>query len=240
MSYSFDGNNDSLTGTFTTARALPLTLACWIKFADHPEALRRIMCLGASPSSNNSAIEFRLTPTDNQFSAVSVAASGGVANANRVKTGVDATWIPIICVFTSTTSRDIYVADLTTNNTASNDPGSSLANIKFGEGLGGANDFLGRVAEGAIWDKALDSGERAAYLAGNAASVIAAANLIGYWPMSSAGLTNQGTDATGNLTANNNAAFDADHPTIITAPGGGFRSRIAGGHVLGRGSGRIA
>jgi hypothetical protein len=56
-------------------------------------------------------------------------------------------------------------------------------------------------------------------MAGSAASGIAAANLIGYWPLSASSgtQTNLGTDAGGTLTVSG-ATFSADHPTIT---GGG-------------------
>jgi hypothetical protein len=81
--------------------------------------------------------------------------------------------------------------------------------------LDGGNDYTGLIAEVAIWNKALADAEITSYMSGEAASTIAAANLIGYWPLSADNATqsNEGLDAGGDLSVSG-ATFDADHPTI--------------------------
>lgn len=214
MSYLFDGSNDNLTGTFTSTYGDPITLACWIKFTDHPIALDRLITFGNSNSSSNDAYDIRLTATDNQFAAVSTTSAGVSDNAAVVKTGVDATWIPVIGVFTADNDRDIYASDGTGNSVVSRAVSDAVQFIRMGDSMTGTNDFTGRLAECCIWNKALSAGEIASFLAASPPSGIAAANLIGYWPMTSADITNQGVDTGGDLTAGGNAVFDSDHPTI--------------------------
>ena len=91
--------------------------------------------------------------------------------------------------------------------------------IRLGESLTAFNDLYGLLAEVAIWNKALSAGEIASYLAGNDPSAIAAANLIGYWPLSADNATqsNLGTDATGDLTVSGATYEPSDHPTITSS-----------------------
>ena len=223
MSYIFDGVNDRLTGTFTTGRVLPITLACWFKVADHPLANDWMLTLSVSSSSTTNYTRIGTNATDNQWRVEVVDNASTLASANVTQT-VDGIWTPMVAVIQADGTSDLYVTTFAGHGGPGN-PNTITGNLTLiwlGENPSGGGDYVGRLAEAAIWDSALTTQQITDYLSGISASVIAAANLIGYWPMSSADITNLGLDAGGDLTAVNQAAFDADHPTItipsVTAP----------------------
>ncbi len=216
MSYSFDGANDRLTGTFTSTYAQPVSIALWMKVTTHPVAGQVLGQFGNSNSSNNDSVSVRTGGTDDQYVGRSTDSAGIETSAARVQTGFDGIWVPIVGVFTSDTDRKIYV-----NSSANVDPNGVsrvvagvLQFVKFGEALSGALDYAGLIAEPAIWRKSLNTTEIDSYCAGNTAGAIGASDLIGYWRLNENGvLTNEGIDSGGDLTATG-AVFDADHPTI--------------------------
>jgi hypothetical protein len=229
MSYLFDGVNDTLTGTFTSSYADPVTLACFSKFTDHPAANDMLVMLGNSASAINDSYSIKASNTDNVFAAV----ARDTTNDGPLSpvTNVDGVWCGNVGVFTSDTLRDIYTQIIT--NTQTNSVSKAVADvlkyIRVGEDLTAVQDFTGRIAEVAIWNKALTLLEVSAYLKGIKATFISPANLIGYWPLSASNATqaNEGTDADGDL-AVTGAVYDADHP-IITGPPGSMTLAGIGG-----------
>jgi hypothetical protein len=214
MSYSFDGANDTMTGTFTsTYNAYPCTLAVFLKITVHPLASDNFLSFGNSSSSNNDSHKLQTASVDDRFWATSVDTTGSEA---VVDLNVDAVWAGLVGKFTSATRRDIYIQALA--NTGSDTTSKVLANvmqfIRAGEGFTAAQDLTGKLAEMAIWDVALSDADITSYLGGTSASIIDAANLIGYWPLSASNATqaNEGVDAGGDLTVTG-AVFDADHPS---------------------------
>ena len=218
MSYSFDGTNDYLSGSFTSTYADPVTLACFVKLTTHPVAVDCFVCLGNSSSSFDDSYRIETGSTDDAWRATS--RTTGDSQAEITSLNRDATWTPVVGVFTSNTLRDLYVAAIgnTAQSTTSRAVADVLQYVRVGEELSGGRDFNGLIAEVAIWNKALDTSEITSYLGGTAASGIAAANLIGYWPLSASNATqsNLGTDAGGDLTVTN-ATYSADHPTISSS-----------------------
>lgn len=214
MSYSFDGSNDRLTGTFTSTYGDPITLACWFKITAHPGAIDSLLAVGNSSSSNNNSYALRTVTTADRYGAVVVGNSGGTDQANVTKAGIENTWTPFIGVFSGDSQRDCYVSDQTAGNTTANAVADAIQFIRLGESFTAANDYTGLLAEVCVWNKALSAGEIASFLAASAPTGIAAANLIGYWALSQNGvLTNEGIDTGGDLTASG-AVFSSDHPTI--------------------------
>lgn len=218
MSYSFDGANDSLSGSFTSTYADPVTLACFVKLTTHPVAVDTFVCLGNSASSFDDSYRIETGSADDAWRATS--RTTGDSQAEITAFNRDGLWTPVVGVFTSSTLRDLYVAAIgnTAQNTTTRTVADVLQYLRVGEDLSGGRDFAGKLAEIAIWNKALDSSEITAYLGGTAASGIGAANLIGYWPLSASNATqaNLGTDAGGDLTVTN-ATYSADHPTISSS-----------------------
>ena len=220
MSYSFDGTNDTLAGALTSTYDAPITMACWFKWGGggagaHPSAIDAMVNFGNSSSSATSSYILRTQATVDRFE---IYADGATADetTSLAKTVAADTWTPFIGVVTSHSVRDVYVSDVTNGEASgTEDVATALQYVRLGENFAAANDFYGLLAEVAIWNKALSAGEIASYLAGNDPSGIAAANLIGYWPLSADNATqsNQGVDAGGDLSVTS-AVYNSDHPTI--------------------------
>lgn len=218
MSFSFDGVNDTLTGTFASTYANPVTLACFIKVNHHPSQVDEVMVLGNIAGSNNDRYNLQILITPNQYSARLVDAAG-LGSGATIDYSIDGVWAAYVGVYTTDALRDVYVLSPahTAQDTVNRSPSDTLQFIRLGETLAGGNDYTGKIAEAAIWTKALSLAEVTNYMAGRKASTISPGNLIGYWPLAAAGATqaNQGLDADGLLTVTG-ATFDADHPIITT------------------------
>lgn len=227
MSYSFDGTNDFLTGAFTSTYTDPLTIACFLKVTDHPLAADCMVVLGVNAGSNNENYQLRTGATDNQWRLLVIDAAAATSGADVVAT-VDNTWTPLVGVVNTDAasaappSRVLYVANTSTfDDTSQNERlVGAVQQIRFGEGLAGGQDYAGLLAEVAVWNIALNTTQIGQYMSGTAASSIASANLVGYWPLSVENTTqaNEGTDAGGDLSVTG-ATFNADHPTITTPSG---------------------
>lgn len=224
MSYDFDGSNDRIAGTMTATYPLPVTLAAFVKVTSHSSPQSDTIVTFGNASAANNCHVLESGTVEHAWRADS--RDSGGTNAQAVMSGVNlnGVWAGLVGKFTSNTQRDIYVQDLanTATNTTNIAVTGALDVLRIGEGLGAANDFDGLIAEVAIWNSALSDADITSYLAGTPASSISPANLIGYWPLSSAAATqlNLGLDAGGDLSVIG-ASFDADHPTLL----GGFRKR---------------
>jgi hypothetical protein len=232
MSYSFDGAGDSLRGQMgTTYTAAPITLACFIKIANHPVAADCFMEFGETSASEDHSNFIRTALADDSWEAVSDAgATSGTATVASVNidsasilTTYNATsgWAGIVGVYTTDSLRDLYIGSIV--NTAQNTSTravNALSYLSCGENLPGNQDFTGLMAEVAIWNAALTTAQVAAYQNGVPASQIAPANLIGYWPLSvsNATQTNEGVDTSGDLVVTG-AVFSSDHPTMAPVNG---------------------
>jgi hypothetical protein len=215
MSYLFDGANDTMTGTFTSTYADPVTLACWIKITAHPVAADALIYFGNSSSSTDESYATRTSTTDDAWSAISRTTLNGTATLSDVN--VDGVWAPIVGVFVSDDLRYIYAKSpqLVASDTTSRAVADVLQFVRLGETFTAAQDFTGRMAEVAIWNVGLTTKDVTRYMVGVSASIIQPANLIGYWPLivDSSTQQNLGVDATGDLTVTS-ALVDADHPII--------------------------
>ena len=224
MSYSFDGANDRLLGSFTSTYADPLTLAAWVKITDHLINTDTILMVGNSNASQDQTYSIRTGNVDNTWRAFSRDTGQSAASFTLA---ADNTWLPIVCKFSSNTSRTVYAGALANSGTNEDarSVGDAIQHIAVGRQIDAAGEFLGLIAEVAVWTGDLSDEDITSFLAGTAASSIDAGNLIGYWPLSADNATqaNLGLDAAGDLTVTG-AVFDADHPTITT-PSTGVRSR---------------
>jgi hypothetical protein len=217
VSFLFDGVNDSLAGTFSSTYGDPITIALFVKVTVHPAAVTWLFATGNSSSSNDNSYANRLTSTDDAWSAIARTTTNG--SATKTAVNIDGVWAGYVGKYTSNTSRTVYIQSLanTATDTTSIVVPDVIQFLRAGTDFANGSDFSGRLAELAIWKIALSDAEITSYLAGTVASSIAASDLIGYWPLSSADLTNLGVDTGGDLTASGNAAFDADHPTISSS-----------------------
>ncbi len=233
MSYDFTTSGDDLRGSFTTAKDLPISLACWVKKAGATWGSNQdgFIQLGETEASATDTIAILAPGPADRIHAKSKNAGGNSsASIDMTTDAADDVWILVYGIFTTDTARRIGWNTWAQSNTSTGDidAGSTLDQIMLGNMSNGSNQNLdGLGAEFAIWDKALVEADIDALWtsaqAGGAASGVQAGNLIGYWPCDTdrdidGTILNEGTDATGDMTIDA-ATFDADHPTI-TAGGG--------------------
>lgn len=219
MSYLFDANNDTATGTFTSTYADPVTMACFVKVIAHPAIIKTIFTLGNSSSSVDNSYTLRTNTTVDIWDALSRSTVNGFASAT---VNADGIWVGLVGVFSSDTLRNMYVKStaFTAQDTSNIAVPDVLQFIRLGETFTGVNDFGGKIAEVAIWNSALSLTDIDAYLRQlRRASSIGPAVPIGYWPLdtNNASQANQGSDAGGTLTMSG-AVYDFDHPPLFKAP----------------------
>jgi len=223
-SYSFVGGSRFITGTLTSNYALPVTLALWIKMANHPASFLFAFNF-SKDGANNEYVSLLTTSTNDQFWGASYTSAEAREEASYTASAgeYDGVWMPWVVTFGSTTERDIFIELITNTNesTGSNDPSSVLNQVNIGAPPSGSGSWVDFIAEVAIWDVELSDADVTSYLAGNAASGIDASNLIGYWPLDTdrdteGTVLNEGVDSGGTLTITT-ATFDADHPTILAS-----------------------
>ena len=222
MSYDFAAANSELNGSFNSTKTLPLTIACFIKYAVHPISADYIITLHKDANVDE-FMSLQTDTSDDEFSARQSNAAGNTGAAYQAgATEYDGIWVPLVMTSVDNTAWDIYV-ELLANNTArtgqDRDPGP-IGEITMGAAPNGASDFASLMAECAVWNGVLSDANITSYLAGNVASGIDSANLLGYWPLDTdrdveGTILNEGTDAGGTLTISN-AVFAADHPTITS------------------------
>lgn len=243
----FDGTNDQLRGTLTSNYGEPLTIAVKIKIADHPATAQSMINIGNANNTQSDSYRCRVTATDNSQAVVSE--DSAAAESSAIASGfVDDTWVSVICTINNDdgtqagNARTVRTEGTSGNNDLTRTVVGTLTHIAIGEALNDAEDFAGRIAEVAIWDVDLSSGDEDDYVANECTANIDPTNLIAYWPLvdDADDLANDGLDSGGDLTASGNAAIDADHPTMGSCGGdppafsaGPTESPITNGHQIG-------
>jgi hypothetical protein len=218
MSYDFSTAGSVISGSFTSTYTVPLTLAVWVKYTDHPADTDYILSLHKDTNLDEFCA-ITSGAVNDQFLSKQANSTGNDTAAYAATLGeYDGVWVPIVATFENTTTWNIFVEVIGNSGTktASRDPGP-LGEVGIGHAPNGAAHWINNIAEVAIWDGELSDANITEYMNGLAASQIDASNLIGYWPLDTNNATqsNEGTDATGDLTVTN-ATYDADHPSIST------------------------
>ena len=230
MSYDFAANSRYMQGPITTQRnSVGLSIVMWVnctaaQWASTSQQYGAWIANDATSSNDNS---LRLTKTNgaaDRVSATGRTSSDGSASETFADTTWDALWVPVIGTFTNDSLRNVYIGSTTAigTNTSTKAVGSALDTIRIGSAANGFSNFGGLIAEVAFYDKVLSDAEinsfRTGAETGPAPNTIATANCFAYYPLDtdSATQTNEGSDATGDLTVTN-AVYSADHPTITAS-----------------------
>lgn len=145
-----------------------------------------------------------------------------------------ATWHHVLVVFTSTTSRTVYIdggnKHLDTN-TCNSGPGAG-GDLGVGCRVPGGTPSLffgGKLAELAIWGKALSDANAVSLAEGDLANTVEVSDLLWYFNLYG-DANNDGGTQSDNLTARNAPTFDTDdHP--VDAPGADYLD-VAGSSVI--------
>jgi len=126
-------------------------------------------------------------------------------------------WTAIVGIQTGDSFRIVYLGTPATNGTDVNPiVVGTLTRVRLGMSPAASNDYLGLIAEAAIWNFDISSNSTLADYMSGVNALYCATTPVAYWPFADTDLLNLGTDSGGDLTATN-TTFDADHP-VITIP----------------------
>jgi hypothetical protein len=219
MAYDFNGTNQYLQSSSAVVTSAPLTLACWFNSdsATNNQVLVSITNDGTAGDATRFALVARGGTSGDPIRAWASNTSADNAFADTTTGYSTNTWHHAAGVFTSTTSRTVYIdGGSSSTNTLSATP--TLLNrtnigVMFLQNFGGTggNQFCdGRIAEVGIWNTDLTAAEVASLAKGMACDKIRPQNLVFYAP-----LIRDIQDVKGGLTiTNNNTATAATHPRV--------------------------
>lgn len=213
MAYALNGTSQYLNTASAPATAAPLTMAAWF-YPNNATDNFALMSVtdNAEAGSNRFGITILGAVAGDPIQAF---AQQGAANGTTNSTaGFTANaWNHACGVFTSSTSRTVYLngGNSATNTTNSTPAGVNRVRIgaRFLNGTPGVF-FNGSVAEVGIWNAALTDAEIASLANGVACRLVRPQSLVFYAPM-----IRDLIDVRGGLTiTNNNTATVAVHPRV--------------------------
>lgn len=172
------------TGGSSPGTAAPLTTACWFNSDD--SATRQVLIDLADQTSNNNCFRLELRgDVGGDPVRATIIAGGSSSNADTSVGYTANTWQHAAAVFTSATSRDVYLnAGSSGNDTANRTPSGVNKACVGGRGdFTGGSTMSGLIAEAAVWTAALDAAELAALAAGVSPVLVRPTALAAYWPI---------------------------------------------------------
>lgn len=187
MAYNFSGSGQNLFSTSTPVTATPLTLACWMNktAATTTGILTAIFWdgagswyafyLAAGSAANGQKVGINLA-NNNSFGA----------GANATTTYTTGTWHHACGVFTSSTSRTVYMDGGNSATDTSSVTPTNLNSVNIGAARRQTvtdNYFDGSIAEVGIWDAALTQAEVGALADGMSPQLVRPQNLKVYVPL---------------------------------------------------------
>tara|TARA_E500000331_G_scaffold209068_1_gene200468 strand:+ start:2070 stop:2855 length:786 start_codon:yes stop_codon:yes gene_type:complete len=240
MSRVFDGTDDNcnaLIGSMPTA--VPVTLSAWVKMdASWATGTHTIVKLG---DFSNYKDFFRIHAFKNSSGTTRFEASSHHGSEKKAQHGssiANAQWYHVCGVFTSTTSRQVYVDGVAgTANTVTSEPDAAdFSHLSIGASQtsgSNANFLYGKIAEVAVWNVALSTAEIDRLKNGSCALFVKEENLAGYWPIqglySASGSTYSEVDFIGGSDLSpQGATIDQSDNPVIHFPGLPVVKRITG------------
>jgi hypothetical protein len=206
MAYAFNGTNQYLRTASCPVSAVPLTIACNTR-GNATGALYPYIVV--SDGANQSRVN--VVANDNgTFGANQIDSGGGLTSIIGGTYSAN-TWIHLCGVFTSASSRSLYVNG---SLIGTNDVGIGSSNSYTRITIGGnhVQTFFtnGNIAEVGIWNAALTADEIASLAKGMTCDKVRPQSLVFYAP-----LVRELQDVRGGLTiTNNNTATVANHPRV--------------------------
>lgn len=207
MAYEFTAaSSQYLSTAIAPVTATPLTMACW---NIRPTAALQILLAISDEGNANTRYSLSAGSTSGAFVIAHNGTTSGTATIGSPLTNA---WAHAAGVFTSPTSRTVYLnGSFVTNTTTVSDP-ASLDNLTIGARRNSSvlNLFTGSVAEVGIWNVALTAEEVASLADGMTCDKVRPQSLVFYAP-----LVRDLIDYKGGLTiTNNNTATVANHPRV--------------------------
>lgn len=212
MAYTFNGTASFLSTATTPVVAAPLTIACWF-YPDNITTDGIIVAVGDTGGSfSRFSVMLRGTVAGDPLEAGAFQPGGTGGQARTAVAYQQQVWQHAAGVFTSDTSRTVYLnGGNAATNTASSPP-SSLDYIAVGARFNSSwgNFFAGRVADVGIWNVALNASEITSLSKGLPCDMVRPMSLVFYSP-----LIRQAIDLRSGLAiANNASATVSNHPRI--------------------------
>ena len=187
MAIDFNGSNQYGTSASVPVSAFPLTLACWFK----PENITRGNLLmgildGGSFNWTGWYLNFGAASAPRYLFASQAANNSFVDIASTTEV-VSGTWQHACGVFTSTTSRTVYLdGGSSATGTASNSPNTALPDylcVGASVRLLVDNYFDGQLADVAVWSTDLSTSDVAALAKGHSPANVRPDKLVAYYPL---------------------------------------------------------
>jgi len=226
MSYTFPNADSRFTGDFGAGdtKTYPVTIIQWVKYATHTAAVHYFSNFGNASDSINGSLAPRTVATDGAFSAHSINDSGGATGAERTYTtpaNLEGIWFPIVSVFTSDTSRQVYVRERTETATSTVDRPvtQALRYLRVGGSLGTASlNTAYKTAEVLLWFgdfSALTDQQKDDILSGDY-SFFGGRSDYHRWKLDSDSTSHADFSGNGGPTISSvgTVSYDADQPTI--------------------------
>jgi hypothetical protein len=215
MSRSFNGTSDYLIHNTALVTTTPLTMVCWAKW-DALGTAGILMRIGdnAATSGLLNCFSIRKNASDAVIASTANATTQGnssitITNANQ--------WYHVAGVFTSSTSRTVYVDGTagTANTTSLTPSGLDDTTIGAATYTGGIITYMnGSIAEAGIWNVVLTAAEISSLSKGISPLSIRPGNLLAYWPL--IGKSSPEIDSHGRYEMTLTGTSDSDHPRVYS------------------------
>lgn len=153
----FDDVDDQVVFERVPTITMPLTFSAWIKANAISGSAGSILAISKIDTSGG-AHYWLLRQSGNAVEARSRSGSTGTGSG---VSGLTTNWSHVAAVFTSTTSRQVFLNGIPGNlNTATRNPlGMDSFTMGYGYGADADNVFNGCIAEAQVWNRALTQNE---------------------------------------------------------------------------------
>jgi hypothetical protein len=206
MAYNFNGSNQYLNTASTPVTAVPMTLACW--FNSNSTAVNQRLVGVYADGTVYCDLGIRGADAGDP---VAIVANTGSPQITGTTTGYSAnTWHHACAVFSSATSRTVYIDGGSSATGTNNINPTNLSRIEIGRFTTNIQYMNGRISEVGIWNAALTAAEIASLAKGMTCDKVRPQSLVFYAP-----LIRDLIDAkSGLVITNNNGASVANHPRV--------------------------
>lgn len=214
MARSFTASTDYFLAAGLPITAYPVTIACWYNSTD--DGGGRVLCALNNPTNNDRLqIATAWNVAGDPLRAAAFLNSGSGSAASSTSAMTTSTWQHACAVFTSTTSRTIYLngANSATDTTSVAVTISGLTSFYIGKSRAGspANASIAGIG---IWDAALTAAEAQALAQGVSPLSVRPSALVAYYPL--VGNATDEPDYVGGFTAAQSGSTPkADQPRIF-------------------------
>jgi hypothetical protein len=182
MARSFNGSTDLITiGSAAVLHPAAMSFSAWVYIAALPG-------LGVFTSiSNNGNYDITIVNSggSGRLGVIVVATGGNPSFATGSFNLPIGSWFHVAFTYDSTNGIISYINGSAGDTAAANGTlnGTPIATSIGYDGVGGRGHWNGNMADIAIWNTALSSGQISSLVSGIRPPSVQSANLVGYWPL---------------------------------------------------------